>query len=94
MSKGQKIAITTDVVALACMAKLLGFAAECHRTLSQIDEARRDCPTTDRTLSKRVEAGYEWSGHIPEFGNMGTYLSDRLMDLNAQLAAYRAEVSA
>lgn len=91
MSKAKKIDITTDVVALACMAKLLGFSAECHRTLRQIDGARRVCPTTDRTLSNMVDAGDEWISHIPDFGYVGTYLYDSLLDLNCQLAACGVE---
>lgn len=92
LPEAKKLQTNIDVFALANMAKLLGFAAEAHRTLSEIQDARRMCETTDKTIGAFVEAADEWGQHIPEFGSIGTYLCDKLFDLHSAHSEWGVEV--
>lgn len=92
LPEAKKLQTNIDVFALANMAKLLGFAAEAHRTLSEIQDARRMCEATDKAIRSWVTSPEEWSESIPEFGSIGTYLCDKLFDLHSAHSEWGVEV--
>lgn len=75
----QTAAMRADELAqLACMVRLLGFAAEACRTLMELEQAGLAYPKELARLQALVDGPKEWQCHVPNLGDAADVIADRL----------------
>lgn len=77
--------LSNEMTQLANMVSLLGFAAEAHRTLTELHQAGRVFPEELGRIHSLVEHPCEWMCRVPGFSCAADSLADRMREIAMRL---------